>query len=351
MKEGEGSDMRKLLNTLYVTSTDAHLAKDGQNVVVWIADKVRLRVPIHNLEGIVTMGYTGASPALMGLCAERGVSLAFHTPNGRLLSRVMPANKGNVLLRKRQYSMHDNVLESLQVARYVVIGKLANSRSVLRRFVRDYRNDPRSLDITPMADRLTRLIEKASTVSSVDELRGIEGDGARSYYSVFSRLIRNADRGFSFSGRSRRPPLDRTNAILSFLYSMLANDCTAALETVGLDSQVGFLHRLRPGRASLALDIMEELRPYLVDRLALTIINNRQIKKGDFQEKENGAVLLEDRARKVVIDAWQSRKQQTVVHPFLNEKIEVGLIPYVQSLLLARFIRGDLEAYPPFLMG
>ena len=343
--------MRKLLNTLYVTSTEAHLGKEGQNVVVRVDDEIRLRVPIHNLEGIVSMGYTGASPAVMQLCAERGVAIAFHSENGRLLARLAPANKGNVLLRKRQYQMHDNMSDSLEISRNVILGKLANSRNVLRRYIRDYADEQCSYDMEAAAKKMTGLINQAKRASSIEKLRGIEGDGARNYYSVFDNLIRDQKPAFSFHRRSRRPPLDRVNALLSFLYSMLAHDCTSALETVGLDSQVGFLHRLRPGRASLALDIMEELRPYLVDRLAISLINNRRIAEKDFLDKETGAVLLKDDSRKKVIDAWQTRKQQSVQHPYLQEKIEVGLIPYVQALLMARHIRGDLEAYPPYLMG
>lgn len=342
--------MRKLLNTLYVTSTEAHLGKEGQNVIVRVEDEVRLRVPIHNLESIVSMGYTGASPALMQLCAERGVALAFHSPSGRLLARLTPANKGNVLLRKRQYEMHDDPQETLAISRSVVLGKLANSRTVLRRFIRDYGTAP-GVPVVEMAVRqLSMLIDQAREVTSIDALRGIEGDGARRYYAVFDHLIRAQKPAFSFTKRSRRPPLDRVNALLSFLYSMLAHDCTSALETVGLDSQVGFLHRLRPGRASLALDIMEELRPYLVDRMAISLVNNNQVNARDFMEKETGAVLLKDDSRKKVLDAWQSRKQESVQHPYLREKIEVGLIPYVQALLMARCIRGDLDGYPPYLM-
>lgn len=339
------------MNTLYVTSTEAHLGKEGQNVLVRVDDEVRLRVPIHNLEAIVSMGYTGASPALMQLCAERGVALAFHSESGRLLARLTPANKGNVLLRKRQYQMHDNDADSLEISRNVILGKLANSRTVLQRFLRDYGAEQCAIEVKAAVNYLAAIIDNARRSTSINTLRGIEGDGARRYYAVFDHLIRDQKPALSFSGRSRRPPLDRVNAMLSFLYSMLAHDCTSALETVGLDSQVGFLHRLRSGRASLALDIMEELRPYLVDRLAISLINNRQITVKDFLEKETGAVLLKDDSRKKVIDAWQTRKQQIVKHPYLQEKIEVGLIPYVQALLMARHIRGDLDGYPPYLMG
>ena len=319
-------------------------------MVVRVDDEIRLRVPIHNLESIVSMGYTGASPALMQLCAERGVAMAFHSPNGRLLARLTPANKGNVLLRKRQYEMHDNSEETLAISRNLVLGKLANSRTVLRRFTRDYGTDPGVPDVEIAVRQLSVLIDQAREIRSIDTLRGIEGDGARRYYAVFDHLIRGRKPAFSFTKRSRRPPLDRVNALLSFLYSMLAHDCTSALETVGLDSQVGFLHRLRPGRASLALDIMEELRPYLVDRMAISLINNNQVDVKDFVEKETGAVLLKDDSRKKVLDAWQSRKQQTVQHAYLQEKIEVGLIPYAQALLMARHIRGDLDGYPPYLI-
>lgn len=342
--------MRKLLNTLYVTSTEAHLGKEGQNVVVRVNEEVRLRVPIHNLESIVSMGYTGASPALMQLCAEHGVALAFHSPNGRLLARLVPANKGNVLLRKRQYEMHDDPQETLAISRNFVLGKLANSRTVLRRFIRDYRTDPGVPEVEMEVKQISFLIDQARNATSMDLLRGIEGDGARRYYSVFNHMIRGQKPTFAFTKRTRRPPLDRVNALLSFLYSMLANDCVSALDTVGLDSQVGFLHRLRPGRASLALDMMEELRPYLVDRMAISLINNNQANARDFLEKETGAVLLTEDSRRKVLEAWQSRKQELVQHPYLQEKIEIGLIPYAQALLMARYIRGDLDGYPPYLM-
>lgn len=343
--------MRKLLNTLFITSPDAYLTRDGLNVVVRVNDEARLRLPIHNLEGIMTMGYTGASPALMHLCAERGVALSFHSETGRLLARLVPANKGNVLLRKRQYALHDDPLQSLAISRSFVLGKLANSRTVLRRYVRDYRDEPESLELNKVAERVSGLLDQVRGCDNVDSLRGIEGDGARRYYSVFNNLIRTERTVFLFGGRSRRPPLDRVNALLSFLYSVLANDCASALEMVGLDPQVGFYHRMRPGRASLALDLMEELRPYLVDRLTLSLINNRQIEGGDFVLKETGAVFLREQSIKLVINAWQSRKRQTVVHPYLQETIEVGLIPYVQALLLARFIRGDIDGYPPYTMS
>ncbi|MEN1760935.1 MULTISPECIES: type I-C CRISPR-associated endonuclease Cas1c [Anoxynatronum] len=343
--------MRKLLNTLYVTSSDAHLGKEGENVVIRVDDEIRFRVPIHNLESIVTMGYTGASPALMNLCAERGVSLAFHTTNARLLARVTPAGKGNVLLRKRQYEMHDSEDDSVAISKSVIVGKLTNARAVLNRFTRDYKSDPGVPSVESTANHLKLLMPKVLNATSLDELRGIEGDGARQYFSVFRHLILQQKQDFSFEGRSRRPPMDRVNALLSFLYSMLTHDCASALETVGLDSQVGFLHRLRPGRASLALDIMEELRPYMADRLALSLINNRLVSPKDFIEKETGAFLLKEDSRKTVIDAWQKRKQQQVHHPYMQEKVEIGLLPYCQALLMARCIRGDLDLYPPYRMS
>lgn len=342
--------MRKLLNILYVTTPEAHLGRERENVLVYVEDKVRFRVPIHNLEGIVTFGYTGASPALMHLCASRGVALSFLSPSGRLLAKMSSPVQGNVLLRKRQYELSDNVAMSLEFARSFVLGKLLNSRTVLRRFLRDHSEREGAQEIDQVARTITTQIEKLLNASSLDVLRGIEGEAARAYYSVFDNLILDSKEIFFFVGRSRRPPLDRTNAVLSFLYSLLAHDCSAALETVGLDPQVGFLHRIRPGRASLALDLMEELRPYLVDRLTLSLINTNQVSKRDFVVKESGGILMTDDGRKKIINAWQTRKQQEVTHPYFEERLEIGLIPYAQAMLLARCIRGDIDGYPPFLM-
>lgn len=342
--------MRKLLNTLYVTSSEAHLGKDGENVVVRIEDEIKFRVPVHNLEGIITFGYTGASPALMHLCAERGVALSFLSQSGRFLGRLASPTSGNVLLRKRQYALSESEDGSLDLGRNFIIGKLANSRAVLRRFLRDHATNSKHPRLEQAVSNLTRQLGAVSSAGSLDTLRGIEGEGARTYYGVFDDLILETHGPFEFKGRSRRPPRDPVNALLSFLYTLLTHDCVAALETVGLDPQVGFLHRIRPGRPSLALDLMEELRAYLADRLTLTMINNRQISKDDFIVKESGGILMTDEGRKKVINAWQSRKQQEVTHPFLKEKLAVGLIPYAQAMLLARHLRGDLEAYPPFLL-
>jgi CRISPR-associated protein Cas1 len=342
--------MRKLLNTLYVTTAEAHLGRERENVLIYIEDEVRFRIPIHNLEGIVTFGYTGASPALMHLCASRGVALSFLSPSGRLLAKVASPVHGNVLLRKRQYELSDDLEATLELARSVVLGKLMNSRTVLRRFLRDHENRVGSHEVAGAVQTITSQIDKLFNVSSLETLRGVEGESARTYYSVFNYLVLGDRDAFRFKGRSRRPPLDRTNALLSFLYSLLAHDCAAALETVGLDPQVGFLHRIRPGRASLALDLMEELRPYLVDRLTLSLINTQQIDETDFVVKESGGVLMTDDGRKKVINAWQTRKQQEVTHPYFQERIEIGLIPYAQAMLLARCIRGDIDGYPPFLM-
>ena len=342
--------MRKLLNTLYVTTPEAHLGRERESVLVYVDDEVRFRIPIHNLEGIVTFGYTGASPALMHLCTSRGVALSFLSPSGRLLAKVGGPVQGNVLLRKRQYELSDEPATTLEFARSFILGKLLNSRTVLRRFLRDHPDREGTREVDQAARTITSQVDKLLDVNSREVLRGIEGEAARTYYGVFNNLILDSKETFYFGGRSRRPPLDRTNAVLSFLYSLLAHDCSAALETVGLDPQVGFLHRIRPGRASLALDLMEELRPYLVDRLTLSLINTNQIDKRDFVVKESGGVLMTDDGRKKIINAWQTRKQQEVTHPYFEERFEVGLIPYAQAMLLARCIRGDIDGYPPFLM-
>jgi CRISPR-associated protein Cas1 len=338
------------LNVLYITNPEAYLARDGENIVVRIAEEIKFRVPVHNLEGVVCFGYPGASPALLGLCAERGIALSFVTESGKFLARVTGRVNGNVLLRRRQYKVTDDAGEALAIARNFIFGKIYNCRCVLQRYLRDHGQSTNTAEVEEKVNVLSSHLQSLENCRIMDELRGIEGDAARSYYAVFDHLILDQKETFRFSGRSRRPPQDRMNAILSFLYTLLAHDCAAALETVGLDPQVGFLHRERPGRPSLALDLMEELRSYLVDRLALTLVNNRQIAPKGFEVKESGGVLMDEETRKVVITAWQKRKQEEITHPFLKEKIPAGLIPYAQSLLLARYLRGDLDAYPPFLM-
>jgi len=342
--------LRKLLNVLYVTSPDAYLAKDGENVLVLVGEETKLRIPVHNLEGIVCFGYTGASPALMHLCVERNVGLSFHSESGRFLARATGKVSGNVLLRRKQYRIADSQEESLQFAKGFVFGKIFNCRCVLQRFLRDHEDKGVFQDVQDSVRFLSLQLQKVVNCQNVDILRGIEGESARSYYGVIDNLVLEEKEVFRFSGRSRRPPLDPINAILSFLYTLLAHDCSSALETVGLDPQVGFLHRERPGRPSLALDLMEELRPYLVDRLTLSLINNRQVDAKGFITKESGGVIMNEEMRKMIITSWQKRKQEEIMHPFLGEKIAIGLIPYAQAMLLARHLRGDLDAYPPFLM-
>lgn len=344
------SDTRKLLNTLYVTSPHAYLSRDGENVVVTVDGEERFRVPIHNLEAIVCFNYMGTSPSLMALCCERGVSLCYLSESGRFLARVTGRISGNVLLRRKQYRLADGSVEAAGLAKAFVAGKVLNCRSVLMRFVRDHGEKEGAHEVSEAAERLLEYFRALDRSTTVNAIRGVEGDAARTYYAVFDHLITEQKEAFRFSGRSRRPPLDAMNALLSFLYVLLASDCASALETVGLDPQVGFLHRDRPGRLSLALDLMEELRPYLVDRLALTLVNNRQVTSGGFVKKESGGVIMDPDTRKLVITEWQKRKQEEIVHPFLQEKINVGLIPYVQALLLARHLRGDLDGYPPFLV-
>lgn len=339
--------MRKLLNTLYVTTPDAYLSKDGQNVVVSVNQKEVFRIPCINIESIVTFGYMGASPGVMKLCSDSGISLTFLSPHGRFISRVLGATKGNVLLRKKQYQLSDDEIWSLHVAKLMVAGKIQNYRSILRRYIRDY-GDNESVN------QAVRLLEQAKrnalSASSKTALIGYEGSASNAYFEVLPVLILNQKFDFPFHGRNRRPPKDAVNAMLSFAYTLIANDVAAALETVGLDPYVGFLHTLRPGRTSLALDMMEELRAYLGDRFVLSLINKRQITIKEFLFQGDNGVVMTEKGKKLFISAWQARKRETIVHPYLNEKIEIGLLPYAQAMLMARYIRQDLDNYPVFLL-
>lgn len=341
--------MRALLNTLFVLSEDAWLALEGENVVVQRDGQAAARFPLHTLQGILCFSYKGASPALMGACARRDITLSFYSPQGRFYCQTAGTAQGNVLLRREQYRRADNPPGSRDLAQSFLIGKLYNARWVLERATRDHalRVDvPRLKSASAvLGTALCALDDKADT----DALRGTEGAAAQRYFDVFDELILQNKTAFAFRGRSRRPPLDRINALLSFVYTLLAGDCTAALRAVGLDPYVGYLHTDRPGRASLALDLMEELRPVLGDRFALTLVNGRQILPNQFDLRENGAVFLNDAGRKAVLTAWQQHKREMLTHPFLGEKIPWGLVPYLQALLLARHLRGDLDAYPPFL--
>ena len=341
--------MRKLLNTLFVTSENAYLSLDGENVVASRDGQEAARYPLHMLSGILSFSYAGASPALMGACAKRGVSLAFCTPGGRFLARVDGEGGGNVLLRRSQYRAADDPAESCRLARSMIAGKLYNARWSIERTRRDHALRVDEAALSAASDTLQSLLPSVAAETDPERLRGLEGKGAAAYFGVLDEMILNAKDCFFFRERSRRPPLDPFNALLSFAYSLLALDCAAALESVGLDAYVGFLHRDRPGRTSLALDLMEELRPCMADRFVLTLVNNRVLRPEDFETSESGAVLLRDEARRVFLKHWQEKKQDTLTHPYLKEKLPWGLVPYVQALLLARRLRGDLDAYPPFL--
>ena len=340
--------MKKLLNTLYITSGNRYLALEGENVVVLEEQKEIGRVPLHNLQAIVTFGYTGASPALMGECAQRKIDLSFMSGNGRFLARVTGEVKGNVTLRKQQYRISDRREESVRIARNFILGKVYNSRWILERTVRDYAMRLDADLIKKKSSFLAQSMQRIRYCENADELLGLEGEAASVYFSAFDELILQQKEEFYFHGRTKRPPLDNVNAMLSFGYSLLAGMCGSALETVGLDPYVGFFHTDRPGRMSLALDLMEEFRGVMVDRFVLTLINKKIMKKKYFIKKETEAVIMTDEGRKVFLSAWQSKKQETIRHPFLDEKIEWGMAPYVQSMLLARYLRGDLDEYPPF---
>jgi len=340
--------VKKLLNTLYVTTQGTYLAKEGDTVNVRLENETRLKVPIHNLGSIVCFGQVSCSPYLIGFCGERNVTLAFFTEHGEFLARVEGPVSGNVLLRRAQYRRADQQQEAAELARTMVIGKIINCRTVLLRALRDSPDCPGAGQVRTAAKKMAKILEKLQQPCFLDIVRGIEGEAARTYFAVFDHLILAQKEDFYFRQRSKRPPLDNMNVLLSFLYTMLTHDVAAALQGVGLDPAVGFLHRDRPGRPGLALDLMEELRPVLADRLALTLVNRRQVKGKGFERRETGAVYMDEITRKEVLTAYQTRKRDEITHPFIEEKIPLGLLPHVQALLLARHLRGDLDGYPPF---
>lgn len=341
--------MRIMQNTLYVTTPNSYLRLDGENVVIEIEGKPVKRVPIHNLEGIVTLGYGGASPRLMDKCAKNKIGLSFLSTTGRFYAKVVGETTGNITLRKKQFKISDDENQSSSYARNFVIGKLFNTKSILKRFLKDHALRVDVDKINKVASLIDENILKIRYSDDLDYIRGVEGESAKLYFSVFDELILQQKQDFIFKGRNKRPPTDAINAMLSFLYTVLAHDVSSALTTVGLDPYAGFLHRDRSGRISLALDLMEELRPIMVDRLVITLINKQEVNIDGFIKTESGAVIMDDETKKAIINTWQTKKKEEVMHPFLDEKISWGLIPYSQALLLARTLREDLEEYPPFL--
>lgn len=341
--------MKQLLNTLFVMTEDAYLALENDNVAVHQEDVILAKIPLRSIESILCFSYKGASPSLMGRCGEMGVSMSFYSPRGHYYCSIMGEKNRNVLLRREQFRRADNEMDALPVAKSFIIGKIFNAKWVLERTKRDHALRVNVERISQQSNRLTQRLPEIRQCDSMDALRGLEGMAAKEYFYAFDDLIlRNKD-NFFFEGRTRRPPLDRMNALLSFIYSVLTNDCCAALQGVGLDPYVGFMHVDRPGRASLALDLVEEFRPVIADRFALTLVNTGAIQMKDFEERENGSVFLSETGRKAVLGVWQRKKAEQIVHPYLQEKISWGLVPYVQALLLARFLRGDIDAYPPFM--
>lgn len=341
--------MKKLLNTLYVTSENSYLSLDGENVVIYDGDTERGRLPLHNLEGIVSFGYRGTSPALMGACADHGISLCYLTSQGKFLARVSGKVRGNVILREQQYESSKDEMMSLEIARNCIMGKVYNARWVLARALRDH---PMQIDVERVKTASAQLKDRLGWIrnsQTKDQLRGYEGEAASIYFGVFDELILQQKKDFTFSGRNKRPPLDNINAMLSFVYTLLTNSITSALECVGLDPCVGYLHTERPGRASLSLDLVEELRAVMADRFVLSLVNKKIVNGKNFTKKENGAVLMDDDLRKKLLIEWQNRKKDVITHPYLGEKVEWGMIPYVQAMLLARYLRGDLDSYPVFL--
>jgi CRISP-associated protein Cas1 len=341
--------VKRLPNTLFVMTQGAYLSRDGETVLVRVAKETKLRVPIHTLDGIVCFGRVSCSPPLMKLCSDRNVTISFMSKHGRFWARVHGPVNGNVLLRREQYRRADSEEKSVEIARSVVIAKIMTCRTVLSRALRDHSAHIDTNAIEEVVDQLALIGQTLAMCQNLETLRGHEGEAARIYFGVFDHLILVQKEHFFFRERSRRPPLDNMNSLMSFLYTLLTHDVVSCLETVGLDPAVGYLHRDRPGRPGLSLDLIEELRPVIADRLALSLVNRQQVKGSGFKTTETGAIQMDDDTRKQVLVAYQKRKQEEIRHPFLDEKISVGLIPYAQAMLMARHLRGDLDGYPPFI--
>lgn len=341
--------MKKLLNTLFVTTQGAYLSKEGETVAIKIDNEIALRLPIHTLGGIVCFGQVSCSPYLMGFCAENQVAISFLTENGGFLAKVQGPVSGNVLLRREQYRRADDLSASAAIARAVVTGKVANCRTVLQRALRDHSEKVETDSLTKASQQLSNSLRRLQLEYPLDIIRGIEGESANAYFEVFDHFVTAQKDDFKFHERNRRPPLDNVNCLLSFIYTLLMHDVRSALESVGLDPAVGFLHRDRPGRYGMALDLMEEFRPFIADRLTLSLINLSQVQANGFKKKESGAVWMDDDTRKTVLVSYQKRKQEEIEHPFLREKMAIGLLPYAQALLMARYLRGDIDMYPPFI--
>lgn len=339
--------MRKLKNVLYITSPDAYISSEGECLKIRTEDNPGIRIPAHNLEGVVQFGYPGASPSAMALCSKLGITISFLTPHGKFLARVEGPQSGNILLRRQQYMLYFRD-ESIRLSSRFITAKVTNCRQVLLRGYRDY-GDKVGTRLRGSISKLALLAKDAFSCTDESSLRGIEGDAAREYFKAYNALILSNREDFYLNGRNKRPPLDNMNSLLSYLYVFLTHECRSACESVGLDPSAGFLHKDRPGRPSLALDLMEEFRPVFVDRLALSMINRKQIVPSDFERLPHGEVRINDDAKRKIIDAWQKRKNDIITHPFLDEKIEFGLLPYAQALLLARHIRGDLDDYPAYI--
>ncbi|GAB5467943.1 MAG: type I-C CRISPR-associated endonuclease Cas1c [Rhodospirillales bacterium] len=343
--------MKTLLNTVYVTTPECALRKEGENLVVALEGEERLRVPLHMLGGLVVFGPVLLTPGLIMACSEAGIAITLCDRVGRFQARVEGPVGGNVLLRRAQYRVADDPAAYGAIVRSLLLGKVSNQRQVLLRARRDL-GEEASADaleaLEQAAGRLGRIARQLAEAQDIEVLRGLEGEAARLYFASFPHLIRSPDVELGWAGRTRRPPLDPFNALLSFLYTLLTHDCRSAAESVGLDPAVGFLHRDRPGRPSLALDLMEELRPILADRLALALVNRRQLRARDFETRDGGAVVMSEAARKTLLTAWQERKREERLHPFLQERAPLGLVPFLQAQMLARHLRGDLDAYPPW---
>ncbi len=342
-----GGIVKKLLNTLYVSTQGIYLRQEGETVVAEKEHRVVLRLPIHTLSGIVCFGNVLCSPYLLGLCGMRGVHVSFLSEHGRFLSRIEGDLSGNVLLRVAQMKAEQDGDSLTSLSKSFVVGKILNTRTLLMRRMRTHGE---SDSLKKAVVRLANIVQRVSVAETVESVRGLEGEAASVYFEVFNELFVSQRQEFSIQSRNRRPPLDPTNAMLSFVYTLLAHECEGALKSVGLDPQVGFLHALRPGRSSLALDLMEEFRSVLADRLVASVVNLNQVNAKGFKTTESGAVVMTDDARRTIIDVWQKRKKETIEHPFFKETVEVGLLPYTQALLLARHLRGDLDAYPPFIL-